>query len=131
MPKRLILWVRPYSFKDKESGRNVSGINAGVMGGEVLNQGFDDFRGVQIIDTKVRPEALKTMTIIPGIYMLDIDMVAGAKSKGASEICAAEFLAHFDPNLVVDQLLAVEAKMAASASQNGTGQAAAAGSKGG
>lgn len=100
--KCVLLFARPYSFKDKESGRVQSGMSLSYLSTNKLTPNKDDeggFYGYQPIKDNVSFELSEKIGEVPGIYDIDVMIKPGSDGRAVMRITDLEFVSSFSADV--------------------------------
>jgi hypothetical protein len=98
----LVLHVRPYDFKDKDSGRRVQGASLTYLDLEVPPSSQDGERGYAPIQLTIDVELVPAFTVAPGFYDLSFGQRRGLKGRPQLTLAKAKLEAPVDLTQLVE-----------------------------
>lgn len=96
--KCLILFARPYSFKDDSTGRVQSGMSVSYLSTNSLAPYVDaegGFYGYQPIKDSVSHELVSKIVDVPGVYDIDVMIKPGQDGRAIMRITDLKFVSAF------------------------------------
>lgn len=92
--KCVLLFARPYSFKDESSGKSQTGMSLSYLSTDNLAPYQDaegGFYGYQPIKDSVNYELAKKIKEVPGIYDIDVTIKPGQDGRAVMRIVNLSF----------------------------------------
>lgn len=97
MSKKIILAKQDYDFEDKE-GKRIKGCKITYLGKKPSP--LDNIQGYTPIIANVNDEISKAIEVVPAVYDIEFEQVAGKNSKAVTFVSDIEFEKEVDiPNL--------------------------------
>lgn len=93
--KCVLLFARPYSFKDESSGKTQTGMSLSYLSTDKLVPYQDaegGYYGYQPIKDNVNYELAKKITEVPGIYDIDVMIKPGQDGRAVMRITDMKFV---------------------------------------
>lgn len=98
--KCVLLFARPYSFKDEKSGREQAGMSLSYLSTDKLSPNKDEaggFYGYQPIKDSVSYDLFPKIVTVPGIYDVEVTVKPGADGRAVMRIVDLEFVGGLPP----------------------------------
>ncbi|MFV0518254.1 MAG: hypothetical protein ACK5MV_12735 [Aminipila sp.] len=93
--KGIVLFARPYTFTDKDSGKSQSGISLSYIDTSVLAPYVDEeggFYGYQPLRDNINYSLLESIKEVPAIYDMEVKIKAGSDGKPVMKVVGLKFV---------------------------------------
>lgn len=96
--KCVLLFARPYSFKDDKTGREQAGMSLSYLPTDKLLPHKDDsgYYGYQPVKDSVSYDLVQKIVSVPGVYDLDVTVKPGSDGRAVIRIVDMNYVGELD-----------------------------------